>query len=362
MAKKKTNITKETTEVVEQILDTKPIDLKKDFTLIEKYQEGKNQNIAIRVYFDQEHENMGLEYYAMSLFEGVVHEEELTCLEINGIKRYVTGLNEFAPEVKKLPTPERNAKINEIRTAVAQLEADLAANMLDVDDPQFWNKVKLLRHDNHDFWKKISIRVGNEPIYLDPSTDPYDLIKLYAIEAGGFSIISPSLRKAKTRGTYKFYLDKLEDTVSSRTEISKIRNKALAALSNMYDSNNNKLFYVAKVVDADSVQYNKSVANDVIYENMDNYIHGHGTDTNKRRSAKSFLDASRMEMEDLKIKSAVKDAVFYNFIKFGADSTYFYQGGRVGKNTEEMVNYFKSPINEEQLVKMLADVEYYWNM
>ena len=33
MAKKKTNITEETTEVVEQILDTKPIDLKKDILI-----------------------------------------------------------------------------------------------------------------------------------------------------------------------------------------------------------------------------------------------------------------------------------------------------------------------------------------
>ena len=95
---------------------------------------------------------------------------------------------------------------------------------------------------------------------------------------------------------------------------------------------------------------------------MDNYIHGHGTDSNKRRAAQSFLDASRMEMEDLKIKSAVKDAVYYNFIKFGADGTYFYQGGRVGKTTEDMLHYFKNPINEEQLVKLLNDVEYYWNM
>ena len=374
MVNKKTNKKETTADVVEKIVEkvvekvidtpkaTQQIDIKKDFTLIEKYQEGKNQNIAIRVYFDQQNENMGLEYYSMSLFEGVVHEEELTCLEINGIKRYVTGLNEFAPEVKKLPTAARNAKIKEIRKAVATLEADLAANILDPEDPEFWNKVKLLRHDNHEFWKKISIRVGNDPLYLDPSTDPYDLIKLYAIEANGFSIIAPSLRAAKQQGSYKFYLDKLEDTVSSRTEISKIRNKALSALSTMYDSNASKLFYVAKVVDADSVQYNRSVANDVIYENMDNYIHGHGTDSNKRRSAQSFLDASRMEMQDLKIKSAIKDAVFYNFIKFGADGTYFYQSGRVGKTTEDMLQYFKNPINEEQLVKLLADVEYYWNM
>ncbi|BCV02221.1 MAG: hypothetical protein CM15mV51_0360 [uncultured marine virus] len=28
------------------------------------------------------------------------HKKNLACLEMNGVKRYVTGLNEFAPDVK----------------------------------------------------------------------------------------------------------------------------------------------------------------------------------------------------------------------------------------------------------------------
>ena len=115
-------------------------------------------------------------------------------------------------------------------------------NILDEKDPEFWNKVKLLRHDNHEFWGKISIRVGNDPVFLDPSSDPYDLIKLYAIEAGGFSIVAKNLKDAKNKQGCKFYLDKLEDTVSTRTELSKLRNRALSALTTMYDSENTKLY------------------------------------------------------------------------------------------------------------------------
>ena len=361
MAKKKTKEQMVSTEPVQTIETIAPVEAIKDVTLIEKYQEGKNQSIAIRVFFDQTDENMGLENYGMSLFEGVVHQEELSCLELNGIKRYVTGLNEFAPEIKKLSTDKRNAKVREIRKAVAQLEADLAANIIDPEDPQFWNKVKLLRHDNHEFWSKINLRVGNDPVFLDPSSDPYDLIKLYAIEAGGFSIIAPNLRAAKG-GNYKFYLDKLETTVSTRTEISKLRNRALAELSTMYDSNNVKLFYVAKIVDDNSSQYNKSISHDVIYENMDSFIHGHGSEDNKRRAAQSFLDASRMSMEDLKIKSAIKDCAFYSFIRLSADGNYYFDSIRIGKNTEDMVEYFKNPLNEELLNKLMDQVEYYWKM
>ena len=334
----------------------------KEVTMIEKYQEGKNQSIAIRTFFDSDIENMGLENYNMSLFEGVVHEEELTCLEVNGIKRYVTGLNEFAPEIRKLPPVKREAKIKEIRKAVSQLERDLAANIINPEDPEFWNKVKLLRHDNHDFWSKISIRIGNDPVYLDPSTDPYDLIKIYAIEAGGFSIVAKNLATAKGKPDCKFYLDKLEDTVGTRTEVSKLRNRALAALTTMYDSENIKLFYVAKIVDVNSTQYNKSTANDVIYENMDAFIHGDGHDRNQRRSAQLFLDTSRLSMEDLKLKAIIKDASAYSLILNKADGWIYFGSVKMGKTSAACLEWLKNPLNEEHLMSLISQVEYYWNM
>ena len=147
---------KNTTQEV-YIESNEKVEAIKEITMIEKYQEGKDQAIAIRTYFDGDIENMGLENYGMSLFEGVMYEEELSCLEVNGIKRYVTGLNEFAPEIKKMDPAKRDAKVKEIRNAVTVLERDLAANIIDPEDPEFWNKVKLLRHDNFDFWGKISL-------------------------------------------------------------------------------------------------------------------------------------------------------------------------------------------------------------
>jgi hypothetical protein len=66
----------------------------------------------------------------MVLFEGIFHEEQIICLENNGIKRYVTGLNEFAPEIKNLPEEEKEAVIKDIRNTVAQLEKELIANVV----------------------------------------------------------------------------------------------------------------------------------------------------------------------------------------------------------------------------------------
>ena len=335
-----------------------------DYTIVEKYQQSKNQSIAIRPFFNPNVENMGLEQYGLSLHDGVFHEESLACLEINGVKRYVTGLNEFAPEVKKLASAERKTKIKEIRKVVAQLEAELAANVVDTEDKDFWNKLTVMKPDNSSFWDKISLRCGNDPVFLDPETDPYDLIKLYAINAGGFSIVAKSLKEAKaSNNSPKFYLDTMQETLTTRTEVSKLRNKALASLQNLYDTNTNKLMYVAKICDANSAQYVKSTPNDVLYENMDEYINGNGAESSKKRAASQFSDVAALDMEELKIRALIKDSLYYRFMttKAGGWIEPIDSGIRLGKTPSECLEFLKNPENDESLTSLLNKIEPYWN-
>jgi hypothetical protein len=326
-----------------------------DYTIVEKYQQAKkNSTVAIRPFFNSDLENMGLETYGLSL----------ACLEMNGVKRYLTGLNEFDPKVKMLPPAEKKAKIAEIRKVVSELEAELAANVVDVKDKDFWNKLTVMKPDNSKFWDKISLRCGNDPVFLDPDVDPYDKIKLHAIHAGGFSIVAKSLRAAKAATpSPKFYLDSIEETMSTRTELSKVRNRALVNLQTLFDSNNTKLRYVAKIVDVDSVQYTKSCANDVIYENMDMYINGEGCESNKKRAASQFLDVSKLEMEDLKLRALIKDALYYRFLTTKASGWIepLDSGIRLGKRPAECLEFLKNPDNEELLLSLLNKVEPYWN-
>ena len=133
-----------------------------EFTKVEVKTLNTPKKVSIKPYFDPAIENMGLENYGLALFDGVYHEEQLACLEKNGIKRYVTGLNEFAPDVKLIRNPEeKEAKIKQIRKTVAELEKDLAANVIKVDDENFWDKVTLLKPNNDEFWGKISLRAGS---------------------------------------------------------------------------------------------------------------------------------------------------------------------------------------------------------
>jgi len=335
-----------------------------DYTIVEKYQQTKNKTIAIRPFFNANKENMGLEQYGLSLHDGVFHEESLACLEMNGVKRYVTGLNEFAPEVKMLPKSEKKAKIKEIRLVVSQLEAELAANVVDPEDKEFWNKLTIMKPDNSAFWDKISLRCGNDPTFLDPTTDPYDLIKLHAINAGGFSIVAKSLKIAKESNTpFKFFLDTAKESLSTRTELSKLRNKSLVALQNMYDSNVAKLMYVAKICDVDSVKYVKATPNDVLYENMDTYINGHGAESSKKRAASQFLEVAGLDMEELKIRALIKDSLYYRFIttKAGGWIEPIDSGIKLGKSPSECLQHLKNPENEDTLMSLLAKVEPYWN-
>lgn len=334
-------------------------------TIVETVTDGpKSGVVSIKPYFDPSKSNMGLEKYGTVLFDGIAHEEQLALIERNGVRRYVTGLNEFAPEVKGLNDPVmREAKCRDIRATVAQLERELASNIINPEDPEFWNKVKLLRPDNDDFWGKISIRCTNNMVPLDPNKDPYDLIKIYAIEAGGFTLIARSYDDARSRAVSpKFYLDKYVDTISTKTEITKIRNKAISELTKLFDKNQNKLMLVAKVCDANSVQYKKSTPNDVLYDNMDKFITGLGIETSIKRASQMFLDAANMDMETLKIKALIKDATYYKFIHPKADGFIYHMDTStiMGRNPSDCVDFLKNPLQEVILMDLQKKVDKYW--
>jgi len=335
------------------------------FTKVEAPGIKINKRISIRPFFDNTSENMGLENYDMSLYEGVYHTEQLACLERNGIKRYLTGLNEFAPEIKLIANKEEKAaKIREIRTIVAELETDLAANVIDIDDPEFWNKVQLLKPDNDEFWSQIELKAGNETGFLDPAKDPYDLIKICAIDAGGFTLIAKSLKEAQTMAKPpKFYLDRHEETMTTKNAYKKIRNRALVALQNFYDKESNKLFYITKVLEPASVQYKKSTSNDSLYEAMDEYINGNSGESNKKIAAQTFLDTSKQPVGELKIRAIIKDAVAYKFITIKADGYIYHTAtsSMLGKNASDIAEYLKNPLNEEVLGAIQSSVEAEWN-
>ena len=131
----------------------------------------------------------------------------------------------------------------------------------------------------------------------------------------------------------------------------------------MFDSNPTKLMYVSKICDVNSVQYVKSTPNDILYENMDDYVQGHGSESNKKRAAQNFLDVATLSMEEIKLRALVKDALFYRFLatKAGGWIEPLDSGVRLGKSPAECLTFLMDPKNEETLLSLMQKVEPYWN-
>jgi hypothetical protein len=320
--------------------------------------------ISIKPFIDSTKENMGLEQYGMAVFPGTHHEEQIAALEINGVVRYVTGLDEYAPEVQNIKDKEqKEAVIYNIRSVVSHLEKMLATNVIEIEDKEFWSKVKLLRPDNHAFWGKISLRCGNEPVFLEPSKDPFDLIKFMAIEAGGFDLIAKSYDDALAKPVSpKFYLDKEMFTVSQKTTHKRLKNKAVAKLDEVANKNVKKLLYMTKILDTRSASYKKNTQADVLYDALDEYINGNGVESNKSKAAENFLALAQTDMETLKLRAVVKDASYFKTISLKPDGMLYHTktSTMLGRNVSDVVLYLKNPLNEEILTLILNEVENYW--
>ncbi len=331
----------------------------------------KSGPVTIKAYFDPTIPNMGLEKYGLSLWDGVYHEEQLAQIGEGSHKRFVTGLDENAPEVRALPEDLRISKIKEIRKTVAFLEKENMLNKIpqkivedldDADPKPFWDRVKKYRPDNTELWSTVSLRIGNEPMTLDLS-DPVDLIKYYAITAGGFSLVAASYEDARSRPKApKFYLDRYEETASTVTEVKKLKNKALAELQTLFDTNQTKLFYLAKVTDTDSSRYRKNTPHDIMYDNLDKYINGEGTEKSKKRAAQTFLENSRQDMETLKLRAIIKDATFYKFIGLKSDGFIYHMksGANIGRSPSDVLEFLRNPLNDQILDLIMKETEKVW--
>ena len=205
--------------------------------------------VSIKAYTDPNQENMGLEKYNYVVFPNTFQVETLAAIEQNGKTRYLTGLNEYAPEVKQIKDPEKkSAVIKDIRETVAMLERERAFNQIDPEDKEFWSKVEMFTPDNSDVWGKVFLKLGNDDQVLDPKENLDHMILIKAIENGGFSLVAANFEDAK-RTKQRWYLDRQIESISTKTNVTKLRNKALTILQTLSEEDPRKLFYIAKNID-----------------------------------------------------------------------------------------------------------------
>lgn len=332
--------------------------------VLDKPKTVKKQILRVLPYIDPTMENMGLEQYGMVVHDGATQKEWLTSLDNNGVRRFLSGLNEFAPEVQSIrDKDEKAAAILEIRKKVQFLERTLGANDVDIDDPKFMEKVKTVHPNNYAFWDNIFIEAGNEPVFLDPEI-PNDLIRICGIKAGGFSLVAKSYEDAKLASKVpKFYLDHHDDTAASKVEVKKLKNKAATLLNTLNDKDHKKLFYIVKNIDPNCAAYTSATSSDVIYDYLDEHITGKGFQKSAKKAAEEFIKISSMSIEDLKIKAVIGDAHFYRSIYAKSDGLLYHAAtdSRLGRNAEEVLGYFKDPMNAKIWETVRKEIESKWN-
>lgn len=320
----------------------------------------KSGVIAIRPYLNGK-PNMGLEKWGMVLFPGTSQIVEMTCITFRGKTRYINGLDEFAPTVAAITNKEeKNARIKEIRTVIAQLELEKNFNSIDIEDRDFWNKVSMFRPDNKDVWGKMGRILDNRVLILDPAKNINDLLTIIAIENGGYPDIAKSLEDAKvSRRPVKWYLDKQSETVGTRTTYNKLKNKAGGILDKMSDENLRKLFYLAKVLEVNTYLYNYGTLPQQIYDVMDDYINGKGSESRVNKSASKFIEMSEISGGKLKIQALIKDAIFYKYIIMKSDQMLYEADTQIllGRNVSEVFEHLTNPLNDDVLQRMLQLVE-----
>ncbi len=332
--------------------------------VIEKLKEvGK---IYIRPYVNQNVDNMGMQKYEYVVFPGTHHRPTVAAIMDQGVTHYINGLNEFAPDVKAIKDQdEKKAKILEIRSIVAMLELEKNFNRIAVDDVEFWKKVQTYRPDNQAIWadQNLTRDLGNDPISLNPVDNTNDLLFMRIIEAGGIPEIAKSLEDAQSNPRdVKWYLDKQINTAAVNTSVGKIKNKALSHLNLLSEEDPTKLLYIVKLLDPHSTQYTRRTLPDVIYDSVDKYINGLSVQASIKKAAQIFLDYADMSMEDLKIKAIIKDSFFFKFVIIKADQNIYSanSGVLLGKNLQDVFVTLKNPLNQDELLYLMDEVEKLW--
>jgi len=95
---------------------------------------------------------------------------------------------------------------------------------------------------------------------------------------------------------------------------------------------------------------------------MDAYIHGEGSEGSRIRAAQTFLDSSKMSLEELKLAAVLKDAKAYKIIVDKSDGwIYTDKGERLGRTMDDVLSFIASPLNDEVLMYIINKVEHQWS-
>jgi len=344
----------------------------------------KHAKFSIKALVRKDDPNLtGLDNYNMVLHERVSHNDYIACKVDGKIKTYLTGLNENVPEVQDLNPEQKEAKIAAIRRLVARAEREIEGNYKVADPdtkeieklPDFWANVTIFKSvipdvfDNQGvrtltYWDNLSLKLTNDGIIFDEKNIK-DLILMNVIEAGGFSMVAKSYEDALNDSRYKFYLDKRQATVTVRNTDRKVRDKAGAKLLALLDKDANKLFYITKLITADSLFFKtgkNATPNETFYEECSRYLDGEtSVEPDKALACAKFLEYEAMKIDELKARCVIRDAKALRYLVYKENEIYHLSTSTIlGRNNDEAALYLCNPANIKVFDALIKQVEKEW--
>jgi hypothetical protein len=311
------------------------------------------KKVSIRQYVDSDVSNLGLENHGMSVFFGENgsggHKEWIGYKQIGNTRVYLTGLEKNSENITSLKSSEeKDAELKQLDEVKKYLESFYGEGVLD--------------STTRDFWNEIFIEVKTPVLELDLS-DTKELILYYAIKGGGFSEIAPSYEYAKSSvKIYKFYLHEDLEVMSIKTELTKSRNRAKAKLQIMYDEEPKKMFYISKCILPITKGFRSNTVNDIIYQDLNDYIEGKTVKNNIKETATNFLKYAAKDLSELLHEAIVEEALYQRVITKNAENIFInnHTNEEYGRTKEDVSAFLKNPIHTEELLYISEKINGIW--
>lgn len=279
------------------------------------------------------------------LFPGFVRRYEPAHKTIPGRGvRYFTGL-----EAEDYPADEQE----EIRKVKAELEAYFGVGTLDPF--------------NVEFWKERALEITKKTTFLD-MTNPEHRLIFHGIKGGMYKEIAANHEQAIDRAEQKrWYLVDASEFAEISTEDDRKKNKAIAKLEILEEEKPfDDMFVLHKVLVTSDRGTTKRTPKAMLYKDLNDFIEGKLAKTQKKLTAKQFLEAVEVlgtNKKKLFVTAYVKEGTYFNFLTVTEDNQIKNNqtGTKLGGTTERAVAYLMNPANQSELDNLKDRVEEKWN-
>ena len=145
----------------------------------------------------------------------------------------------------------------------------------------------------------------------------------------------------------------------------KVRDKAGAKLNLIAEKDSNRLFYISKLVSTDSLFLRigkNSTPSDILYDECSNFIDGLSSlERSKNVACKTFIRYADMKIDEVKIRTLLKDAKLLKVLIMKDTDWYYVRTGTVfGKTDEDVVNFLLAPGNITHFENLTKVIKAEW--